>query len=362
MSYQLLDVSYGLGLNQGKQKSLEDVLKIVPTPEGRANSYADGSTVIINSDRLILNSKKDYVMLCGKEGVTITSPKKIHIDCDDDLYLFSNTEVYIGLPNKGENYDFDKQKQPRTKADATLNSRYEPLVLGLKLANLLQDLIVLLKNAVMVGNTGQVFMSPEMMYNLACLQSRVPEMLSTYAFIDGVSHDGPDPSPPPPDNSAIPGAAVTGGTPGSAVSSNQTTNAGPNQNSLSSAPAVNVQQQAASAAANNAGSTNAAPPIASLSAVTNPVTPSLNVDGPAPTNPVGWSPDQLITSGTEVNTNYTPQRVINWKVLKASSPGLYKYEYNTVDGTLKTDFSNDLESLIQTATDKAKQEANKIPG
>lgn len=182
------DISFNLGVELSDQKSVEDVLKIKKSDQGTVNDYGDGSTIIINSDRLILNSKKDYLMMCGTEGLLLSSPKSIHIDCDDDIYIFSNTELYLGLPNKGEPYDFGKSPVRKTKADPTPDSRYEPLVLGIKLSNWLDDLTVLLQQTVVTGQLGSSAMTPEMIENFKALQARIPEMISTYAFIDGVSH------------------------------------------------------------------------------------------------------------------------------------------------------------------------------
>lgn len=277
MAFSIKDVTYNLGLNQSEKLKLEDVLQILPSSNGgRVNAYKNGSTVIINSDRLILNAKKDYLMLCGKEGVAITSPKGVNIDCDGDLHLFSNSEVYIGLPNKGNDYNFEKQSLPKTKADATANSKYEPLVLGLKLANLLQDLIILLKNTTVSTPSGQGFMSPEMMYNFACLQSRIPEILSTYAFIDGVSHESVD--PPPSSTGQTPEIIasaqinpVASATPGATLGSSTSATTGTAQNNVSGTPVPDITQQA-----QVSGSQSPAADPAN----TEPTATSTNPDGP----------------------------------------------------------------------------------
>jgi hypothetical protein len=195
-----LDKLFSVALQSGAApNSLKSVLQIDRSNDlSFKNAYANGSSVIINSDRLILNAKKDYLFVCGKEGVAITSPKSIHIDCDDDLHLFSQTgEIYLGLPNKGDGLP-KSQPEPKTKADATKDYEFEPIVLGLKLANLLEDLIVVLRDMVVRTPSGDGYLSTEMMYNLECLQSRLPEMLSTAVFVDGVSHDKVDPAPSTP--------------------------------------------------------------------------------------------------------------------------------------------------------------------
>lgn len=182
------DSLFNLEISLTDQKSVEDVLKIKKSDQGTVNDYNDGSTIIINSDRLILNSKKDYLMLCGAEGIVISTPKTLHVDCDDDIYLFSNTELYLGLPNRGEEFDFGAQRPRVTKADPTPDIEYEPLVLGIKLANWLEDLTRLLQQTQMQGDLGSTAMTPNMVENFKALQARIPEMVSTYAFVDGVSH------------------------------------------------------------------------------------------------------------------------------------------------------------------------------
>lgn len=168
------------------------------------NEFA-GNSVIINSDRIIFNTKTDMLFLCGKEGIAITSPGSVHIDCDDDLYLFSGKgEIYLGVPNKGKEIP-QNPKQPKTKADATRDYAYEPIVLGIKLTNLLEDLLDLLEKVTLRSEYSDVFMSTEDMYNLKCLKARLPEMLSTVAFVDGFSHEEVSAAP----KNTSPGASST---------------------------------------------------------------------------------------------------------------------------------------------------------
>lgn len=357
MAYELLDVSYGITVGETKAKSLEDVLKIVTTPQKQyANDYTDGSTIIINSDRLILNSKKDSVLLCGKDGVTITSPKKIHIDTDDDVHIYGS-EIYIGLPNKGD--PWEQVPKPTNKAKDTLNTAYEPMVLGLKLANLLQDLIVLLKNTVVVGNSGQSFMSTQMMYNLACLQARVPEIMSTVAFIDGVSHDKVDPEPPLPEGVVLgpDGLAtqsttpVAGGTPGSTVSSTQATNTGPSQTNTSGTPATDP------AAGTTTGGT--ATSVANTGTATDPTAPTQNLDGPAPTTAAGWVPDQIIATGTQIAIGPLGTATVPWTVSKAQVVDVYKGLYNDNIGQPVYWTDTDVDNVVNWAKTNAQVEADK---
>lgn len=350
-TYNLQDLSFGLGLSETKSAKLEDVLQINNTFDGKTNNYKNGSTVILNSDRLILNSKKDYVMICGKEGVMLTSPKSIHLDCDNDIHIFSNTEVYIGLPNKGAEYDFDNQRTPKTKAQATVNSKYEPMVLGLKLVNLLEDLLVIMKNATITTPAGQGFMSPEMMYNLACLQARLPEMLSTYAFVDGISHEGVDPEPPLPSGVApTTGNTVKVGSSGTAVATTQATNAGPSQNNTSSTPATNVQATTQIPPGGTA-------PVVANNSTTNPATPTNNLDGPPPTQASSWVPNQVVATGVEVPTPQTsPPQSISWIVKKADTINSYTGTYKNLLGIDVTYTDTNLDNVLQFVRDSARGE------
>jgi len=150
---------------------------------GSANINASSQpSLIFNSDRVIINSKSDYTMLFGQRGVAISSPNKVNIDADDTITLFGENNLYLGIPNKGNGTPPDsKNPDPNlikrdssgnpTKASATKNFDYEPLVFR-----------------------------EDTQYDLVALQSRINEMLSTYAFIDGHSHELPesDTIPPPP--------------------------------------------------------------------------------------------------------------------------------------------------------------------
>lgn len=239
------------GTDAGRQRSIDSVLQLKQVDNGHVNNYMGGSSVIINSDRIILNAKSDHAFLCGREGVTISSPKSIHIDSDDDVYIASQTEVYLGLPNRGQPVKSSGPgvDAPKTKADPTQDVDYEPVVLGLKLANLLEDLIVILRDSVIRTPAGDGYMSVEMMYNLESLQARIPEMLSTAIFVDGRSHDSTDTAPTPPDTTLEVVNSVAGAA-GSTVSGETQSTTGTTQQNTQSAidnitnPLGNLQQQA----------------------------------------------------------------------------------------------------------------------
>jgi len=143
--------------------------------------------IVINSSRVLINADKDYLMLFGK-NVAIASTGPVHIDSGDSVTLFGERGLFLGVPNKGESWSADDVPKPATKSDPIPNQAYEPLVLGTKLAELLDDMIVVLKNANIITNIGKAYFLEDTQYELACLQSRIPELLSTFAYVDGVSH------------------------------------------------------------------------------------------------------------------------------------------------------------------------------
>ena len=101
------------------------------------------------------------------------------------------------MPGKGK--EIDVVPPAKEKGDATPNQNYEPLVLGVKLANLLEDLLVVLKNANIITPIGKAYFLEDTQWELASLAARLPEMLSTYAYVDGLSHEAPSPPPKPPE-------------------------------------------------------------------------------------------------------------------------------------------------------------------
>lgn len=76
--------------------------------------------VIINSDRVVLNSKKDEVMLFAKTNIELNTKNIINLNADERVHLNSNT-VFLGTVNN----------QLPT----------EPLVLGNKMYDLLENLL-----------------------------------------------------------------------------------------------------------------------------------------------------------------------------------------------------------------------------
>jgi len=153
--------------------------------------------VLINSDRVVINSKQQLSMLLGHKGVAIASPGIVNIDAGESITLASYGDVdgglFLGVPNKGVQYTTTKQTQiGASKGSPTSDQPYEPLVLGIKLANLLQDFLFVLKSAQGVDALSPVKFQPDVQAEFALLANRIPEILSNYAYVDGMSHGSVD--------------------------------------------------------------------------------------------------------------------------------------------------------------------------
>tara|TARA_R110002096_G_scaffold59272_7_gene148761 strand:+ start:6026 stop:6994 length:969 start_codon:yes stop_codon:yes gene_type:complete len=162
------------------------------------NTYipdAAGGSIFLNSDRVIINSKEDYSMLFGEKGVAIASPNQVNIDAGKSVTLFGHEQVFIGVPNKGEEFDVDtnKSRDPgKSVGHPTPDELYEPLPLGLKLINFLEDLIVTIENSEIAGPLGNGVFQPSSLAEFELLKTRLPELISNYGYIDGLSHETVD--------------------------------------------------------------------------------------------------------------------------------------------------------------------------
>ncbi len=175
------------------------------------NDVKDGkSSILLNSSRVVINSKDDYTIIAGQKGVSISSPNKVNLDADQTICLYGDQGLFFGIPNKGMAKGVQPSKDPKYAGPSYLkegkklksvpadNNDYEPLVLGLRLANWLNDLIMTLKTAVIVAPMGDASFREDAQWDLVALESRIKDMLSNYAYIDGWSHEeaGDVPSPP----------------------------------------------------------------------------------------------------------------------------------------------------------------------
>lgn len=84
------------------------------------NSYQK-DTVILNSDRVILNSKDDSVFILSKKTVGTSAAESVHFDVGpigstDGKYIFivNSPAVQLGLPENGIN-------EPIAKADSVIS-------------------------------------------------------------------------------------------------------------------------------------------------------------------------------------------------------------------------------------------------
>ena len=221
IEFPLEDLTFSTTL-PGTKQDLNVLLSLKDGKGGKQNNFG-GSQILINSDRIILNSRADYLMLLGESGVAISSPGNVNIDADDAVTIYGDDGLFLGVPGKGASTG--NIKPPTTKADPTVDSEYEPLVLGAKLANLIEDLLVIIKNATILTAVGKAYFREDTMYELGCLQARLPEILSTYGYIDGISHEAVDPPPSAPKKITKPPTTITGTVTGvsTTMATNETT-------------------------------------------------------------------------------------------------------------------------------------------
>ena len=141
------------------QKSKPSVDSLLGIDASGNTVYSSGvlGSALLNSSRIIINAKQQYAMLFGEKGVVIASPNRVNIDAGESITLASygdsntpkspNGGLFLGLPNRGLRYVTETQAQIGvTKGDRTPDQAYEPLILGLKLANWIEDFLIVLKN------------------------------------------------------------------------------------------------------------------------------------------------------------------------------------------------------------------------
>lgn len=168
------------------------------------NNHEGGlSSILLNSDRVIINSKASQTIVAGAGGVALTSPQKVNIDADNTVTIHGTNGVFLGVPNKGNpagNYPpaslltngaFTKGGK-KLKSYPSKDVPYEPMVLGLKLINWLDDLLVVLKYQQILTPVGLGAVREDAQWDFKALQMRLNELVSTYAYIDGYSHETPD--------------------------------------------------------------------------------------------------------------------------------------------------------------------------
>lgn len=171
----------------------EDATKIIKVDQEGFNVSDIGTgTSFLGGERVVINANNDHAMVFGEKGVALASPGRVNIDAGQSITLFGNEAVYLGLPNRAIPFDpktTTQKPKPQSVGDSTNDTEYEPMVLGLKLVNLIEDLIVSLENAVIAAPTGNGVFQPSTLAELELVKVRLPEILSNYGFIDGISHD-----------------------------------------------------------------------------------------------------------------------------------------------------------------------------
>ena len=113
---------------------------MITIPES-PNTY-QGNQVIINSDRLVFNAKKDAILLYSNGSIGFSSKGNFHFDTDnseDTKFIVNTPNIYLGL-----------------KSLTTGELPTEPAVLGDELKKLLIQILDLLDN-----------MALDMGYNIA---------------------------------------------------------------------------------------------------------------------------------------------------------------------------------------------------
>lgn len=225
VSIPMTDLQFASGIKSTQRAADNHLIELglKRVGSGSADPLENNSpipTYLVNANRVIINSKEDYTMLFGQAGVAISSPNKVNIDSDSSITLFGMNNLYLGVPGKGTpRPDSDNPMKPqkvsngkKLKSSPTKDFDYEPLVLGLKLTNWLDDLVQVLKNAVLLTPVGRGYFREDTQYDLLSLQARLTEMLSTYAFIDGFSHEIVDANsvPAPPSSITEAPTSITG--------------------------------------------------------------------------------------------------------------------------------------------------------
>lgn len=179
--------------------SVEQLLAINHANTNTYTPNATGGSIFLDSDRIVINAKENFAMLFGQKGVAIASPNQVNIDAGKTITLFGRSEVFIGLPNRGGEVSEDQKRSAPAidrrgtgLGDPTPDELYEPLLLGLKVVNFLEDLISSIQNMEIAGPLGTALLQPSSAARLELLKTRLPEIMSNYAYVDGISHEEVD--------------------------------------------------------------------------------------------------------------------------------------------------------------------------
>lgn len=182
----------GSSFKPDKEKSATEKTNV---DKDGTNVFGGAGSAFLGGNRVVINANKDMAMMFGQEGVAIASPERVHIDAGKGITLFSAEELFLGIPGRGLTIDPKKstdRPKPSSVGAPTNDEIYEPVVLGLKLINLIEDLITIIETSEVAAPTGNGKFQPSTVASLELLKLRLPECISTYAFVDGISHQQVD--------------------------------------------------------------------------------------------------------------------------------------------------------------------------
>lgn len=139
-----------------------------------------GAQIFINSNRLILNSKKNEISLFSKkeinlsavESITVDSTKSVFISAENDIELTTPENIILNARSVVINSANDiAQGTPgnyiisgkKIFIGASPNDTTQPMVLGGELALWLTKLVQVLSKATVITSTGPAFFDPSVM-------------------------------------------------------------------------------------------------------------------------------------------------------------------------------------------------------
>ena len=142
------------------------------------NTY-QGNQVIINSDRLVFNAKKDAILLYSDKAIGFSTMGNFHFDTDnseDTKFIVNAPNIYLGL---------------RSLTTGELPT--EPSVLGIQLKLILEQILELLHQIMLdiAGNISYIVTEPGTPTgmnadNFSCLESRLVDIENIRKNIDAM--------------------------------------------------------------------------------------------------------------------------------------------------------------------------------
>lgn len=149
ISDEIVDLEYSTVKNKIHRASIKDFPRTL-----------SGSQVIINSDRIVFNTKLDKIMGHSGNGIHWTTNKDFTVDADGNYLstISRNSEIFVAGYSKGTSLVRHSIVSPKVYIGSN-NNEAQPLVLGASLANFLEELIsIFVKNATtLILTTGSPF-------------------------------------------------------------------------------------------------------------------------------------------------------------------------------------------------------------